>query len=190
MKMLATWMKRCTATLLTLLVIATIATYVAPKIHAAGDTGTATLDILVGAPMGSIGAISIPPVTMDGNDQTKTFPVAITVNVPAGNMAWHLTFATTSFAKNGGGTLDANATLRIINCAYIGGGPLTNTVNSYPINVLATQNTFFGANKGANAGDNVTGSFTVTPSFELMLPSTVLPGTYTSTFTVGTVTGI
>jgi hypothetical protein len=190
MKILAICVKRCTTTLLTLLVVATIATYIAPKIHAAGDTGTATLDILVGAPMGTIGSISIPPVTLDGTNQTKTFPVAVTVNVPSGNISWHLTFTTTAFAKNGGGTLDANAALRIINCVSSGGGTLTNTVNTYPINVLATQNTFFGADKGTNAGDTVTGAFTITPNFEFVIPSTAVPGTYTSTFTVGTVTGI
>ena len=152
--------------------------------------GTAgVLALAAGAPAAvslSAGSSTVAfATTLNGADQTSTYPVALTVS-NSGNTqhnSWYLTVTSTTFTT-GTQALPAGATqITSVACTA---ACAANSV-TYPVAVPAAATapnavTFY--NSAAS-----TGTWTVTPSFATTVPGNSFAGTYTNTITLAIVSG-
>lgn len=142
-------------------------------------------------------SVSATPVTLNGDDQTTTYALGLTVNDPRGNAAgWNLTITSTTFT----GTNPANqlsTTASSINGAptvscISNGNHCTSPTNSvgYPVGVPAGSPTaptavkFFNAASGSGLG-----KFSITPTITVSIPANTIADTYASTVSVAVVSG-
>jgi hypothetical protein len=138
--------------------------------------------------------VSAGAVTLNGNDQTTTYALGLTVTDARGSGAgWNLTITSTLFSDGSGHQLASNASS--INAAPSvscnAGSSCTNPTNSvtYAVGVPAgatppTAVKFF--NAAANSG---LGKFTITPTVTISIPANTIAGTYSSTVSVAIVSG-
>ena len=128
----------------------------------------------------------MPGITLNGDDQTKTFTMAYTVANPApsSTAGWNVQEASTTLTSSGK-TLPALQVTGVTNANCTGGG-CVNPTNSitWPVTVGATAVKIF--NAAANTGK---GSVVLTATHSLLYPANALPGTYTATVTVTVVSG-
>ncbi len=132
------------------------------------------------------GTVTVPPITLNGDDQTKTFTMAHTVkNTGSGNTAgWNIQVASTTLTS-GAKTLPALQVTGVTSANCTGGG-CVNPANSitWPVTLGTTGVKIF--NAAANTGK---GSVILTATYQLIYPANALPGTYTATVTVTAVAG-
>ena len=167
------------------------------SVAAFADSGTGATVAVAGGSLSETGpsAVSATPVTLNGDDQTTTYSMGLTVTDPRGSGAgWNLTITSTTFTS-GSNTLDTGASN--INTAptslcISAGGHCTNPNNgaiTYPVGVPAaatapTPVKFFDA--ATNTG---MGKFTITPTVTIAIPANTFAGTYTSNVSVAIVSG-
>ena len=138
-------------------------------------------------------SVSATAVTLNGNDQTTTYSLGLTVTDARGSGAgWNLTITSTTFTT---GAHSLSTTASNINAAptvvCTGGSTCTNPTNgiTYPLGVPAaatapTPVKLF--NAAANTG---MGNFTITPTITVSIPANTFSGSYTSTVSVAIVSG-
>lgn len=129
-----------------------------------------------------------------GGDSTPTYTLPLTATDTTGTGAgWNLTITSTQFTTGGATphTLAANASTISGVTSTCASGTCTNPTNAvtYPVGVPAaatapTAVKFF--NAAASSG---MGSFTVTPTVGVFVPSTTFAGSYSSTLTLSIVSG-
>jgi putative surface cell wall-binding protein len=140
--------------------------------------------------------VSATPVTLNGDDQTTSYALGLTVTDARGNSAgWNLTITSTTFTgtnvnnqlSTSASSIDAVPAVACIS----GGGHCTNPVNgiTYPVGVPAgatapTPVKFF--NAATNSG---LGKFTITPTVTIAIPASTIADTYSSTVSVAVVSG-
>ncbi len=130
--------------------------------------------------------VTVPGVTLNGDDQTKTFPMQYTVAYTGGNntAGWNVQAASTTLTS-GGKTLPAMKVTGVTNANCTGSGCVNPTNNvTWPITLGATGARIF--NAATNTG---TGTVVLTATFQLTYPANALPGTYTATVTLTGATG-
>jgi hypothetical protein len=129
---------------------------------------------------------TVPGITLNGDDQIKTFTMADTVAYTgSGNTAgWNLQEASTTLTSSGK-TLPALQVTGVTNAACTGSGCVnpTNTI-TWPVTLGTTAVKIF--NAAANTGK---GSVVLTATHQLTYPANALPGTYTATVTLTVVSG-
>ena len=146
-------------------------------------------------------APTIPPVTLNGVDQTVnyTLPTTVVDATGTGN-GWNLTITSTNFSTGGGSphtlATDASTITGVTSsCVTPETGTITctNPTNaiSYPLSVPAgatapTAAKFFNA-----AADSGMGKFTITPTIAITIPANTYASNsgYSSTITVAVVSG-
>ena len=130
--------------------------------------------------------VTVPGVTLNGDDQTKTFTMAHTVAYTgSGNTAgWNIQVSSTTLTS-GAKTLPAMKVTGVTNanCTMSGCVNPTNSV-TWPVTLGTTGVKIF--NAAANTGK---GSVVLTATYQLIYPANALPGTYTATVTVTAVSG-
>ena len=158
--------------------------------HAAGTTGTAS----VGITAGPLTLISAPNLTWSGTLNGTPLALSTTggldVSDATGSGAgWQVTLVTTQFTDTNGDTLPTSAA-SIPSAPTVACDPTAtdcvpataSSTVSYPyavqVGAAGAATTMFGANVGTGMGDQ-----TVTSTFDLAVPSTAKPVTYTSTWT-------
>jgi hypothetical protein len=132
---------------------------------------------------------------LNGDDQTMTYALGLTVTDARGSGAgWNLTITSTLFDDGHGHQFASNASsinaAPTVVCSGIG-SHCTNPTNSitYPVGVPAgstapTPVKFFNAATGSGLG-----KFTITPTVTISVPGSTYAGTYTSTVSVAVVSG-
>lgn len=135
-------------------------------------------------------------VTLNGSDQTASYPMGLTVDnsgVGATPAGWHLTITSTQFSTGGATprTLPAAASSITTVKSVCAVGPCTDPTNSstYPLAVPAgspepTPATFFSTTALTGLG-----TFTVTPTVTVAIPANAYAGAYTSTLTLALASG-
>lgn len=130
--------------------------------------------------------VTVPGVTLNGDDQTVTFTMQYTVAYTgAGNTAgWNVTTSATALTS-GTKTLPALDVTGVSSAACTGGG-CTNPTNSitWPVTLTTTAQKVF--NAAANTGQ---GTVVLTATYQLTYPASALPATYSSVVTVLGATG-
>ncbi len=130
--------------------------------------------------------VTVPGVTLNGDDQTKTFTMQFTVAYTGGNntAGWNVQAASTTLTS-GGKTLPAMQVTGVTSANCTGSGCVnpTNSV-TWPVSLGTTGVKIF--NAAANTGK---GSVILTATYQLTYPANALPGTYTATVTVTAVSG-
>src|SRR6266702_1474355 len=143
------------------------------------------------------GSVTATPVTLNGDDQTTTYSLALTVtdNRTGGkDVAWHLTIISTRFNDGHGDQLPSNASsiraAPIVTCVTTTNGQSctspTNTFSSYPVTVPTANpaNEFYGVNGGTSHE-----TLTITPIITVWIPANTTLGssgaaTFSSTASV------
>lgn len=131
--------------------------------------------------------VTVAGVTLNGDDQTKTFTIVSSVQYTGGqNTAGWKVQASATTPTAGTNTLPAlQVTAGSFTCAS---SCTTNPDNpigaSYPITMTGTAATIY--NASANKGQ---GTFNVTSTFQETFPANIFPGTYASTVTLVGSTG-
>jgi hypothetical protein len=136
-------------------------------------------------------------VTLNGDDQTTTYSLGLTLTDARGNGAgWNLTITSTTFTDTNSDTLSTTASsinaAPTVACSGVGGhcAPPTNSISyASPVGVPAgstapTAVKFFNA-----ATSSGLGKFTITPTVTISIPATTIAGTYSSTVSVAVVSG-
>jgi WxL domain surface cell wall-binding len=164
-------------------------------ISAFADSGTgATVAVNAGnlSESGPNSGVSATPVMLNGDDQTTTYSLGLTLNDARGNgSGWNLTITSTLFDDGTGQQLANNASsinsAPSVTCSGVG-GHCTNPINSitYPMGVPAGAPAVKFFNAAANSG---LGKFTITPTVTISIPGNTYAGTYTSTVSVAVVSG-
>jgi hypothetical protein len=148
----------------------------------AAPSATMAATLTVTAPA----TVTVPGVTLNGDDQTKTFTMAHTVAYTgSGNTAgWNIQVSSTTLTS-GAKTLPAMQVTGVTNANCTGSGCVnpTNSV-TWPVTLGTTGVKIF--NAAANTGK---GSVVLTATYQLIYPANALPGTYTATVTVTAVSG-
>jgi hypothetical protein len=130
--------------------------------------------------------VTAPGVTLNGDDQTKTFTMSYTVtNTGAGNtVGWNVQVSSTTLTSSGK-TLPAMQVTGVSSANCTGSG-CVNPTNSitWPMTLSTTAAKIF--NAAANTGK---GSVVLTPTYQVSYPANALPGTYTATVTVAVASG-
>lgn len=129
--------------------------------------------------------LTVPTVTLNGLDQTKTFTIADTVAYTGGsnNAGWKVQASATT-PTSGSVTLPAiKVTAGSSVCQTTCTTNPTNAI-TYPLTLTGTAQTIF--NAAVNTGQ---GTFTVTSTFQLSYAANLLPTTFTSTVTLTGSTG-
>lgn len=166
--------------------------------QAAGAATTASPTVTGTVAAGALSVATSAAPTFSANlatgDQTPTYTLPLTATDTTGTGAgWNLTITSTQFTTGGGTphTLAANASTITGVTSACATGTCTNPTNAvtYPVGVPAaatapTAVKFF--NAAANTG---LGSFTVTPTVGVFVPSSTFAGSYSSTLTVSIVSG-
>jgi hypothetical protein len=138
--------------------------------------------LTVSAPM----TVTVPGITLSGDDQPKTFTMAHTVvYTGSGNtLGWNIQVASTALTS-GSRTLPAMQVTGVTNanCTMSGCVNPTNSV-TWPVTLNATGVKIF--NAAANTGK---GSVILTATYQLIYPANAIPGTYTATMTVTAAAG-
>lgn len=144
-------------------------------------------------------SVSASDVTLNGNDQTTTYALGLTVTDARGNSGgWNLTITSTTFTGTGGTPpvlpTTASSILAGPTVACISGGghctsPIPDGTVTYPVGVPAAAIApaavkFFNAGGGSGLG-----KFTVTPTVTISIPANTTADTYTSTVSVAVVSG-
>ena len=169
-------------------------------IAAFADSGTGATVAVSGGNLSESGpsSVSATPLTLNGDDQTTTYALGLTVTDARGNAAgWNLTITSTTFTGTASSSNQLSNTASNINATptvacISGGGHCTNPDDSaitYPVGVPAgttapTAVKFFDAK--ANTG---LGKFTITPTVTVSIPANTIADTYTSTVSVAVVSG-
>jgi hypothetical protein len=162
---------------------------------AAASNVTATAFVSAGSLTLSTTASPSVSVTLDGTDHAPSYTLPMTVSDDTGSgNGWNVTVTSTTFSTGGASPnlLSTTAsTATAVGAVCAGGATCTAPANSitYPLGVPAgstppTAVELF--NAAANTG---MGSFTVTPTIQVAIPSNTYAGTYTSTVTVAVVSG-
>ena len=166
--------------------------------QAAGAATTASPTVTGTVAAGALSLATSAAPTFSANlatgDQTPTYTLPLTATDTTGTGAgWNLTITSTQFTTGGGTphTLAANASTITGVTSACATGTCTNPTNAVSPTVgvpaAATAPTavkFF--NAAANTG---LGSFTVTPTVGVFVPSSTFAGSYSSTLTVSIVSG-
>jgi hypothetical protein len=130
--------------------------------------------------------VIVPGVTLNGDDQTKTFTMAhtVTYTAPSNTAGWNIQVASTTLTS-GAKTLPALQVTGVTSANCTGTGCInpTNSV-TWPVTLGTTGVKIF--NAAANTGK---GSVILTATYQLTYPANALPGTYTATVTVTAVSG-
>ena len=130
--------------------------------------------------------VTVPGITLNGDDQTKTFTMAHTVSYTGGNnnAGWNVQVASTTLTS-GSKTLPAMQVTGVTSANCTGSGCVnpTNSV-TWPVTLGTTGVKIF--NAAANTGK---GSVVLTATYQLTYPANALPGTYTATVTVTAASG-
>lgn len=161
---------------------------------AMADTGNGSLAVGAGGLSESITSVTInggSGLNLNGTDQTPSIAMPMTVTDATGSGAgWHLTITADQFTGTTSNShkLSASAvSVSGVTPTDVSGttdtDPTGNTVG-YPLTVNSTAAPLYTA--AVNSG---LGAFTVTPTMTLNVPANTVPDTYTSTFTVGIVSG-
>lgn len=127
------------------------------------------------------GPINVAGVTLNGDDQSKTFTMTVAINNDgAGNTTgWNLNAAATSLTTTGGYTL---LPLQVTGVTYSQcTGSCNNPQNSitWPVTLSTTAQKIFNAAVNTGLGDT-----TLTPTFKLTYPANAVSGAYTGTVTL------
>ena len=130
--------------------------------------------------------VTAPGVTLNGDDQTKSFTMQYTVAYTGGqnNAGWNVSASATT-PTSGLNTLPALAVTGVTNASCTGGG-CVNPTNSitWPITLSASAQKIF--NAAATTGQ---GTVVLTATFQMTYPANAMPGTYASVVTVNGTTG-
>jgi len=140
-------------------------------------------------------AVAAASVTLNGDDQTTTYSMGLTVTDATGSAAgWKMTISATQFSDGGANTLPSDAqyigTTPTATCISVVSSsthcsPPTNTVSyASALTITTLAQKFF--NAAANTG---MGKFTVTPTVSVVIPANAVATTYTSTVSVAIVGG-
>jgi hypothetical protein len=174
-----------------LAVVAPVVVPLADTVAGASTNATATIS-------GGTLSVSVPSTisfsdTLNGLDQTATSGLAIDVRDATGSGAgWNLTATSTQFTS-GSNTLATNSVM-------VGGAP-TDACDSGATCVLATNSIGYPYSLPAGSGPPTAskiydaasstgiGDQTVTPTFTLAIPANTVQATYTSTWTVSSISG-
>jgi hypothetical protein len=131
-------------------------------------------------------SVTAPGVTLNGVDQTSTFPIAATVayTAPTNTAGWNVTASSTTLTS-GVKTLPA-LILTTVSAAGCTGGGCVNPTNSvtWPLTIGTTAVKIF--NAAANTGK---GSVVITGTYKVTYPANALPGAYTAVVTLTSATG-
>lgn len=148
----------------------------------AAPSATMAATLTVSAPT----TVTVPGVTLNGDDQTKTFTMAhtVTYTAPSNTAGWNIQVASTTLTS-GAKTLPALQVTGVTSANCTGTGCInpTNSV-TWPVTLGTTGVKIF--NAAANTGK---GSVILTATYQLTYPANALPGTYTATVTVTAVSG-
>jgi hypothetical protein len=130
--------------------------------------------------------VTVPGVTLNGDDQTKSFTMQHTVlyTTPGNTAGWNIQVSSTTLTS-GTKTLPAMQVTGVASANCTGSGCVnpTNSV-TWPVTLGTTGVKIF--NAAANTGK---GSVILTATYQLTYPANALPGTYTATVTVTAVSG-
>jgi hypothetical protein len=141
-------------------------------------SAAATFSITVSTPS----PIAAPGVTLNGVDQTQTFPMAISVENtnPSSTTGWNVTAASTA-PTFGSFTLPALVVTNVAAAPCSGSG-CTDPTNSIgmPVTLNGTDQKIFNAAVGT--GSKAT--FNLTATFKVSYPAGVPAGTYSATVTI------
>ncbi len=130
--------------------------------------------------------VIVPGVTLNGDDQAKTFTMQFTIAYTGGNNSagWKVQAASTTLTS-GSKTLPAMQVTGVTSANCTGSGCVDPTNNvAWPVTLGTTGAKIF--NAAANTG---TGTVVLTATYQLTYPANALPGTYTATVTVTGATG-
>lgn len=144
-----------------------------------------------GTSLGAPSSLSFPSVSLNGVNQVASTSLALTSNDQSTGSGWNITGTSTTFTNASSQTLATTATtIQSASAAPAGGtcSPPTNSV-AYPLTMPAgssppTPTKLY--NSLANTGGGI---FTITLVFAVAVPANALPGTYTSTLTLGIASG-
>ncbi len=138
-------------------------------------------------------SVSATAVTLNGNDQTTTYSLGLTVTEARGSGAgWNLAITSTTFTSGPHSLSTSASTITAApTVACNAGSSCTNPTNSitYPVGVPAGATAPAGVkffNAAANTG---MGKFTITPTVTISIPANTFAGSYTSTVSVAVVSG-
>ncbi len=136
--------------------------------------------------MNTTSPITAPGVTLNGDDQTKTFTMQYTVAYtgPANTLGWNVQASSTTLTS-AGKTLPAMKVTGVTNANCTGAG-CVNPTNSitWPVTLSTTATKIF--NAAANTGK---GTVVLTATYQVSYPANALPGTYSATVTLAGATG-
>ncbi len=180
-----------------LVFFAILAMALGSSVAAFADSGTGATVAVNAGTLSESGptSVSATPVTLNGDDQTTTYALGLTVTDARGNNAgWNLTITSTQFNDGSGDTLPTTASAiqstPSVVCSSVG-NHCTSPNNSitYPVTVPAdttapTPVKFFNATTNSGLG-----KFTITPTITVSIPANTVAGTYTSTVSVAIVSG-
>jgi hypothetical protein len=132
--------------------------------------------------------MTLSTVTLNGIDQTKTFPIAATLAYTGGNnnAGWNVQVSAT-VPTAGSNTLPA---LKVTGAGAVCQGTCVAPTASasfpvtYPITLSTTAVRVINA-----APSSGTGTFTITTTFLVTYPSNIFPGTYATTVSLSGATG-
>jgi len=130
--------------------------------------------------------VTAPGITLNGDDQTKTFTMQYTVAYTGGqnNAGWNVTASATA-PTSGLNTLPALVVTTVTRGSCTGGG-CVNPTNSitWPITLTTSAQKIY--NAAVNTG---TGTVVLTATYQMTYPANALPGTYASVVTLNGTTG-
>lgn len=165
------------------------------------DSGTSATVSVSGGSLTESGPtnVSATPVTLNGDDQTTSYALGLTVTDATGTgSGWNLTITSTTLtgtnSNNDSNVLSDTAssigTVPAVACISAG-NHCSSPSNSltYPLGVPAaatapTPVKFFNAGSGSGQG-----IFTITPTITVAIPATTIADTYKSTVSVAVVSG-
>ncbi len=130
--------------------------------------------------------VTAPGVTLNGDDQTKTFTMQYTVAYTGGSNSagWNVQAASTT-PTSGTRTLPALKVTALTNANCTGGG-CVNPTNSitWPVTLGTTAKRIY--NAAANTGK---GTVVLTATYQVSYPANAYSGTYSATVTLTGATG-
>ena len=142
--------------------------------------------------------ISATPVTLNGDDQTTTYALGLTITDARGSGAgWNLTITSTTFTGiNPANLLSTTAsninTAPTVACIGIGNhctSPNPDGTVTYPVGVPAAASAPTPVKFFNSASASGLGKFTITPTVTIAIPANTYADTYSSTVSVAVVSG-
>lgn len=169
-------------------------------VGAFADSGTNATTVVSGGSLSEQGpstGVSAAPVTLNGTDQSTSYSLPLNVVDARGNGGgWNLTITSTQFTTGGANpqTLPATASTITASPAIVcnSGSTCSAPVNSvaYSPLVIPAGPTAPNAVKFFSATANTgLGSFTITPTINLLIPANTYAGSYSSSVSVAVVSG-